>query len=71
MEMTSNSVWGRLRLHYNKQPLWLTENLLERVLLTVLGAFAIAVVCGACWLVVFVARNTQAIIALTDLSPVR
>jgi hypothetical protein len=67
--MASKSSWGRLKLWYDKQPLWLTDRFFERVGLTLLGTLALASIGAACWLVVFVSRHADEFLALTDLGP--
>jgi len=59
--------WGRVRLWFDKQPLWLTERLLEPLGLVILGSFAVTILCGAYWLVMAIARYTRTLSDLRDL----
>jgi hypothetical protein len=65
--MAAGKALGRLRLWYDKQPLWLTEKLFERAGMTALGAFVIGIVCGVFWLVLVIARYAQSLNDLRDL----
>jgi hypothetical protein len=65
--MAASVAWRRLRVWYDKQPLWLTEKLLERAGITALGAFVIGIVCGVFWLVLLIARYAQSFSELHDL----
>ena len=60
--------WGRARLWYDKQPLWLAERLLEPLGLVILGSITVTILCGACWLVVLVARYALTLNNLRDLA---
>jgi hypothetical protein len=57
--MAGSASLRRVQVWYDKQPLWLTENLLERLGLIVLGFVAMAAICCVGWLVVFDPTNTE------------
>ena len=65
--MESTLVGGRLRLWFEKQPVWLTRRLLEPLGLVILGSFVVTILCGAYWLCVIVARYARTLNDLRDL----
>jgi len=65
--MGKTLVWSRVRLWFDKQPLWLSERLMEPLGLVILGSFAVTVLCGAYWLVVVVARYARTLNDMRDL----
>ena len=65
--MGETLAWGRLRLWFDKQPLWLRQRLLEPLGLAILGGFALTILCGAYWFVVAIARYTRTLSDLRNL----